>query len=160
MSFIDQWLHDAVPALVGGEWRTGKQTFAVDNPATGEIIARVADMDADDTRDAVAAAYNAGAAWRATPVKQRSALLRRWFELIHEHADDLARLMTLEQGKPLAEAKGEVIYGASFIEFFAEEAKRMAGETLPSHGADKRLLVLREPVGVVAAITPGISRWR
>ena len=114
----------------------------------------MADLSADDTRDAVAAAYEAGAAWRATPVKQRSALLRRWFELINEHADDLARLMTLEQGKPLAEAKGEVTYGASFIEFFAEEAKRMAGETLPSHGADKRLLVLREPVGVVAAITP------
>ena len=140
--------------LVGGEWRIGQQTFAVDNPATGETIARVAEMGADDTRDAVAAAFNAGTAWRATPVKQRSALLRRWFELIIEHADDLARLMTLEQGKPLAEAKGEVIYGASFIEFFAEEAERMAGETLPSHGADKRLLVLREPVGVVAAITP------
>lgn len=154
MSFIEQWLHDAVPALVGSEWRKGQQSFAVDNPATGETIARVAEMGADDTRDAVAAAYEAGAAWRATPVKQRSALLRRWFELINEHADDLARLMTLEQGKPLAEAKGEVTYGASFIEFFAEEAKRMAGETLPSHGADKRLLVLREPVGVVAAITP------
>jgi len=154
MSFIEQWLHDAVPALVGGQWRKGQQTFAVDNPATGETIAHVADLSADDTRDAVAAAYEAGAVWRATPVKQRSALLRRWFELVNEHADDLARLMTLEQGKPLAEAKGEVIYGASFIEFFAEEAKRMAGETLPSHGADKRLLVLREPVGVVAAITP------
>ncbi|RUR31962.1 NAD-dependent succinate-semialdehyde dehydrogenase [Vreelandella andesensis] len=154
MSFIKQWLHDAVPALVGAEWRKGQQTFAVDNPATGETIARVADLGADDARDAVAAAYAAGPAWRATPVKQRSALLRRWFELINEHADDLARLMTLEQGKPLAEAKGEVAYGASFIEFFAEEAKRMAGETLPSHGADKRLLVLREPVGVVAAITP------
>ena len=154
MSFIEQWLHDAVPALVGSEWRTGKGTFAVDNPATGETIARVADLGADDTRDAVAAAYEAGPTWRTTPVKQRSALLRRWFELINEHADDLARLMTLEQGKPLAEAKGEVTYGASFIEFFAEEAKRMAGETLPSHGADKRLLVLREPVGVVAAITP------
>ena len=97
MSFIELWLHDAVPALVGGEWRTGQQTFAVDNPANGETIARVADMGADDTRDAVAAAYNAGVAWRATPVKQRSALLRRWFELINEHADDLARLMTLEQ---------------------------------------------------------------
>ena len=116
MSFIEQWLHDAVPALVGSEWRTGKGTFAVDNPATGETIARVADLGADDTRDAVAAAYEAGPTWRTTPVKQRSALLRRWFELINEHADDLARLMTLEQGK--------------------------------------RLLVLREPVGVVAAITP------
>lgn len=102
MSFIEQWLHDAVPTLVGGEWRKGQQTFAVDNPATGETIARVADLGADDARDAVAAAYAAGPAWRTTPVKQRSALLRRWFELINEHADDLARLMTLEQGKPLA----------------------------------------------------------
>ncbi|WP_447527540.1 NAD-dependent succinate-semialdehyde dehydrogenase [Vreelandella sp. TE19] len=154
MGFIEQWLNDSVPALIGGEWRKGKETFAVDNPATGETIARVAELSADDTTDAVAAAYNAGAAWRATPVKERSKVLRRWFELINEHADDLARLMTLEQGKPLTEAKGEVGYGASFIEFFAEEAKRMAGETLPGHGADKRLLVLREPVGVVAAITP------
>ena len=91
MSFIKQWLHDGVAGLIGEEWRTGKQTFAVDNPATGETIARVADMDADDACDAVAAAYAAGPAWRATPVKQRSALLRRWFELINEHADDLAR---------------------------------------------------------------------
>ncbi|MCS2610459.1 NAD-dependent succinate-semialdehyde dehydrogenase [Halomonas dongshanensis] len=154
MSFIQQWCHDAVPGLIGGEWRQGTQTFAVDNPATGETLARVAELGADDARDAVAAAYAAGSEWRATPVKQRAALLRRWFELINEHADDLARLMTLEQGKPLSEAKGEVVYGASFIEFFAEEAKRMAGETLPSHGSDKRLLVLREPIGVVAAITP------
>ncbi|WP_447555080.1 NAD-dependent succinate-semialdehyde dehydrogenase [Vreelandella sp. EE22] len=154
MSFIEQWLSDNVPALIGGEWRKGRETFAVDNPATGETIARVAELGADDTRDAVAAAHESGTAWRATPVKERAKILRRWFELINEHADDLARLMTLEQGKPLAEAKGEVGYGASFIEFFAEEAKRMAGETLPSHGADKRLMVLREPVGVVAAITP------
>ncbi|MCP1328033.1 NAD-dependent succinate-semialdehyde dehydrogenase [Halomonas sp. 707D4] len=154
MSFIDQWLNDSVPALIGGQWRKGKATFAVDNPATGETIARVAELGGSDTEDAVAAAYEAGPGWRATPVKERARILRRWFELILEHADDLARLMTLEQGKPLAEAKGEVGYGASFIEFFAEEAKRMAGETLPSHGADKRILVTREPVGVVAAITP------
>ncbi|BBI53869.1 hypothetical protein HORIV_62900 [Vreelandella olivaria] len=105
MSFIEQWLHDGVAGLIGDEWRAGKQTFVVDNPATGETIARVAEMGADDARDAVAAAYNAGAAWRATPVKQRSALLRRWFELIIEHADDLARLMTLEQGKPWRKPK-------------------------------------------------------
>ncbi|MFI0473723.1 NAD-dependent succinate-semialdehyde dehydrogenase [Halomonas sp. HMF6819] len=154
MSFIDQWLNDSVPALIGGQWRKGQTTFAVDNPATGETIARVAELGGSDTEEAVAAAYEAGPAWRTTPVKERAKILRRWFELIIEHTDDLARLMTLEQGKPLAEAKGEVGYGASFIEFFAEEAKRMAGETLPSHGADKRLMVLREPVGVVAAITP------
>ncbi|UYG00277.1 NAD-dependent succinate-semialdehyde dehydrogenase [Halomonas sp. GD1P12] len=154
MSFIDQWLNDSVPALIGGQWRKGESTFAVDNPATGETIARVAELGGRDTEEAVAAAYEAGPAWRATPVKERAKILRRWFELIIEHTDDLARLMTLEQGKPLAEAKGEVGYGASFIEFFAEEAKRMAGETLPGHAADKRILVTREPVGVVAAITP------
>ncbi|XGA79657.1 NAD-dependent succinate-semialdehyde dehydrogenase [Halomonas sp. CH40] len=154
MGFIDQWLQADVPGLVGSEWRHTGTTFDVDNPATGEIIAQVADMGADDARDAVAAAYEAGNAWRKTPAKQRHALLHRWFTLIMEHADDLARLMTLEQGKPLVESRGEVTYGASFIEFFAEEAKRMAGETLPTHAADKRLLVLREPVGVVAAITP------
>ncbi|MGY4878974.1 NAD-dependent succinate-semialdehyde dehydrogenase [Vreelandella aquamarina] len=154
MGFIDQWLKDDVPSLIGGEWRQGRNTFGVDNPATGEIIAQVADMSADDARDAVAAAYDAGNEWRKTPAKQRHAVLLRWFTLIMEHADDLARLMTLEQGKPLTESRGEVTYGASFIEFFAEEAKRMAGETLPTHAADKRLLVFREPVGVVAAITP------
>ena len=120
MGFIDQWLKDDVPGLIGGEWRQGRGTFGVDNPATGEMIAQVADMSADDARDAVAAAYDAGNEWRKTPAKQRHAVLYRWFTLIMEHADDLARLMTLEQGKPLAEARGEVTYGASFIEFFAE----------------------------------------
>ncbi|HBS17840.1 MAG TPA: succinate-semialdehyde dehydrogenase (NADP(+)), partial [Halomonas sp.] len=148
MSFIEQWLHDAVPALVGGEWRKGQQTFAVDNPATGETIAHVADLSADDTRDAVAAAYEAGAAWRATPVKQRSALLRRWFELINEHADDLARLMTLEQGKPLAEARGEIIANAAYLEWFAEEAKRVYGDVIPTFAEGRRVMVLKEPIGV------------
>ncbi len=143
-----------VPALIGTERRETGTTFDVTNPATGELLARVAEVSADDTRDAVAAADLAGQAWKKVPVKERSALLRRWFDLVLEHREDLAQLMTLEQGKPLGEARGEVTYGASFIEFFAEEAKRMAGETLPSHGADKRLMVLREPIGVVAAITP------
>ena len=154
MSLLDSVTGDCVTSLIGADWRPGQHRFAVTNPATGEILAHVADLGADDTRDAVAAAEAAGPAWRRLPAKARSTLLRRWFDLVTEHSETLARLMTQEQGKPLAEARGEVAYGASFIEFFAEEAKRMAGETLPSHGADKRTLVLREPVGVVAAITP------
>ncbi|WP_097462177.1 NAD-dependent succinate-semialdehyde dehydrogenase [Mangrovitalea sediminis] len=154
MSLLDYVTGDCVTSLIGADWRPGQSRFAVTNPATGETLAQVADLGADDTRDAVAAAEAAGPAWRRLPAKARSTLLRRWFDLVTEHSETLARLMTQEQGKPLAEARGEVAYGASFIEFFAEEAKRMAGETLPSHGADKRTLVLREPVGVVAAITP------
>ena len=141
-------------AFIAGTWRDADDRFAVTNPATGKILAEVADLDAEAARDAVAAAEAAWPAWRKTPAKQRSALLRAWFEAIMAHQEELARLMTLEQGKPLAESRGEVAYGAAFIEFYAEQAKRMSGETLPSHGADKRLLVLREPIGVVAAITP------
>ncbi|MDX1634971.1 MAG: NAD-dependent succinate-semialdehyde dehydrogenase [Marinobacter sp.] len=154
MSLMELVTGNAVNSLVGAEWRSGQSRFAVTDPATGEELAQVADLGADDTRDAIAAAETAGRQWRQVPVKQRSALLRRWYELVMAEADTLAELMTREQGKPLAEARGEVVYGASFIEFFAEEAKRMAGETLPAAGADKRTLVLREPVGVVAAITP------
>lgn len=147
-------LNNEVPVLIGDQWCQRESRFEVTNPATGEVLARVAECSADDTRAAIAAAEEAGKSWKKVPAKQRAAALRRWFELVTDHADDLARLMTLEQGKPLAEARGEVGYGASFIEFFSEEAKRMAGETLPGHGPDKRTLVLREPVGVVAAITP------
>ncbi|AOY89514.1 succinate-semialdehyde dehydrogenase (NADP(+)) [Marinobacter salinus] len=147
-------LNNQVPALISGQWCQRDARFEVTNPATGEILAQVAECTADDTRDAVAAAERAGRSWRQVPAKERSAVLRRWFELVSGHSDELARLMTLEQGKPLAEARGEVTYGASFIEFFGEEAKRMAGETLPGQGPDKRILVMREPVGVVAAITP------
>src|SRR5690554_5204071 len=155
MALIDSLLvNGTAAALVGGNWHTGTACFDVTNPATGETLARVADLGADDTRNAVAAAELAGTAWKQVTVKERAAVLRAWFERIHENAEALAELMTLEQGKPLAESRGEVTYGASFIEYFAEEAKRMAGETLPTHAADKRLLVLREPIGVVAAITP------
>jgi len=147
-------LNNEVPALIGEQWCQRDERFEVTNPATGEVLARVAECSADDTRAAVAAAERAGQSWKRVPAKQRAGVLRRWFELVTEHADELARLMTMEQGKPLAEARGEVTYGASFIEFFGEEAKRMAGETLPGQGPDKRILVLREPVGVVAAITP------
>ncbi len=154
MSLIDHVTGDEVASLIGAQWRSTPSRFPVTNPATGEVLAQVPDMTADDARDAVAAAEAAGKTWRAVPAKARSAMLRRWFDLIMANADTLAELMTREQGKPLTEARGEVAYGASFVEFFAEEAKRVAGETLPSPGSDKRVLVLREPVGVVAAITP------
>jgi len=147
-------LNNQVPVLIGDQWCQRDSCFNVTNPATGDLLARVAECSAEDTRTAVAAAEEAGKTWKLVPARQRASILRRWFELVTRHADELARLMTLEQGKPLAEALGEVTYGASFIEFFSEEAKRIAGETLPGHGPDKRTLVLREPVGVVAAITP------
>ncbi|SFU40659.1 NAD-dependent succinate-semialdehyde dehydrogenase [Halomonas korlensis] len=139
---------------IAGQWRDGERRFAVTNPATGQVIAEVPDLDGDAAREAIAAAEAAWPAWRKLPAKERASLLRAWFDAIMAHQEPLARLMTLEQGKPLAESRGEVAYGASFVEFYAEEAKRMAGETLPSHGVDKRILVFREPIGVVAAITP------
>ncbi len=141
-------------AYIGGEWRDTETRFAVTDPASGATLAEVPDLDAEATRDAVAAAEAAWPAWRRQTAKERAGLLRHWFDLLMTHQEDLARLMTLEQGKPLAESRGEVAYGAAFVEFYAEEAKRMAGETLPGHGADKRILVFREPIGVVAAITP------
>ena len=143
-------------AYIDGQWVSGYQgaTFNVVNPANGETVAQVADMGAEDARDAVAAAERAGQTWRKVSVKERARLLKRWFDLVMEETEALARIMTIEQGKPLAEARGEVVYGASFIEFFGEESKRMAGEVLPGPDSGKRLLVTREPVGVVAAITP------
>jgi succinate-semialdehyde dehydrogenase/glutarate-semialdehyde dehydrogenase len=143
-------------AFVDGVWTdadTGA-TFAVTNPADGAVLAQVPDMGAAETRRAIAAADAAMVGWKARTAKDRAAVLRRWNDLILAAKEDLARIMTAEQGKPLAEARGEVVYGASFIEWFAEEGKRMYGEVIPSHGADKRLLTLRQPVGVVAAITP------
>ncbi len=141
-------------AYIAGQWRDADSHFSVSNPANGEVLAEVPDLDAAAAREAIAAAEAAWPAWRRLPAKQRAVLLRQWFELIIANQEQLARLMTLEQGKPLAESRGEVGYGAAFVEYYAEEAKRIAGETLPSHGVDKRILVFREPVGVVAAITP------
>jgi succinate-semialdehyde dehydrogenase / glutarate-semialdehyde dehydrogenase len=141
-------------AFIAGEWRDAERRFAVTDPASGDTLAEVPDLDAAAARDAVAAAEAAWPAWRRRTAKERAGLLRAWYDAIMAHQEPLARLMTLEQGKPLAESRGEVAYGASFVEFYAEEAKRVAGETLPSHGADKRILVFREPIGVVAAITP------
>jgi len=124
------------------------------NPATGETLGTVPNMGATETRRAIEAAKNAWAIWRRKPAKERSALLRQWNDLIVANVDDLGKLMTAEQGKPLAEAKGEVLYAASFIEWFAEEAKRVYGDTIPSPWTDRRLVVIKEPVGVCAAITP------
>jgi succinate-semialdehyde dehydrogenase/glutarate-semialdehyde dehydrogenase len=133
---------------------TGEPATPVGNPATGEELAKVPDCGAAGATAAVEAAARAFPAWAAKTAKERAKLLRRWFDLMGEHRDDLARILTAEQGKPFAEALGEIDYAAAFIEFFAEEAKRIAGETLPSHRADARILVLRQPVGVIAAITP------
>ncbi|WP_313393947.1 NADP-dependent succinate-semialdehyde dehydrogenase [Pseudomonas sp.] len=143
-------------AFINGEWLDADsgQTIKVTNPATGEVIGTVPKMGTAETRRAIEAADKALPAWRALTAKERSAKLRRWFELMIENQEDLARLMTTEQGKPLAEAKGEIAYAASFIEWFAEEAKRIYGDTIPGHQADKRLIVIKQPIGVTAAITP------
>lgn len=154
MNLLDLVTGGKVAALIGSEWRLGTQHFNVVNPANGETIAQVADMGAEDAREAIAAAERSGQAWRKVSAKERARLLKRWFDLVVDETEALARIMTLEQGKPLAEARGEVAYGASFIEFFGEESKRMAGEVLPAPDPSRRLLVTREPVGVVAAITP------
>ncbi|WP_425252924.1 NADP-dependent succinate-semialdehyde dehydrogenase [Janthinobacterium sp. NFX145] len=143
-------------AYVNGAWvdADGGQTINVSNPATGEHIGTVPLMGAAETRRAIEAANAAWPAWRKKTAKERAAVLRRWHDLILENADDLALIMTTEQGKPLPEAKGEVQFGASFIEWFAEEGKRVAGETLQSPWPDRRLVVTKEPIGVCAAITP------
>ena len=141
---------------VAGRWidADSGETVAVTNPATGDVLGTVPKLGAGETRRAIAAAEKAWPAWRALLAKERAAILRRWFDLMMANLDDLALLLTLEQGKPLAEAKGEIAYGASFIEWFAEEAKRIYGDTIPQHQGDKRIVVIKQPVGVVAAITP------
>ncbi len=141
-------------ALIGGEWIAGASRFAVADPATGLALAEVANLGEREAQAAIAAAARAWPAWRAKTAKERHAVLMKWFALLNQHADDLARIMTAEQGKPLAEARGEAVYGASFIEWFAEEGRRIYGETIPTTDANKRYLVLKQPVGVCAAITP------
>ena len=143
-------------AYIDGAWVGADDgaRFDVTNPADGSRIAAVPNMGAAETRRAIAAADAALPAWRARTAKERAVILRKWFELIMAAQEDLAVLMTSEQGKPLAESRGEVAYGASFIEWFAEEGKRVYGDVIPAHGADKRIVVLKEPIGVVAAVTP------
>ena len=140
---------------IDGAWQESARggVIQVDNPATGEIIGTVPKMGTLETRGAIDAAARASH-WRGRTAKERAAVLRRWFELMMANQEDLARLMTLEQGKPLAESRGEVAYAASFVEWFSEEAKRVYGDTIPGHQADKRIVVLKQPVGVVACITP------
>lgn len=141
---------------INGDWIEPRSSdvINVDDPATGEIIGRVPKMGTAQLRQAIEAAARAFPAWRKRTAKERAAVLRRWFELIMSNQEDLAHLMTLEQGKPLVESRGEVAYAASFIEWFGEEAKRVYGDTIPPHQADKRIVVIKEPVGVVALITP------
>jgi succinate-semialdehyde dehydrogenase/glutarate-semialdehyde dehydrogenase len=141
---------------VDGTWidADSGETSPVTNPATGETLGSVPQLGAAETKCAIAAAENAFPAWRARTAKERSTFLQRWFNLMLDHQEDLAILMTLEQGKPLAESRGEIAYAASFIEWFAEEAKRVYGDIIPPHQSDKRIVVLKEPIGVCAAITP------
>jgi succinate-semialdehyde dehydrogenase/glutarate-semialdehyde dehydrogenase len=143
-------------AFLAGDWVDAPDgaTFDVKNPARGDVIAKVADLGRADVARAIDAADVAMKDWSTRPAKERAQVMRCWYDLMMENQDDLGRIMTAEQGKPLAEAKGEVAYGASFIEWFGEEAKRIYGETIPGHQADKRLTVIRQPIGVVGSITP------
>jgi succinate-semialdehyde dehydrogenase/glutarate-semialdehyde dehydrogenase len=152
---MDQYVPSLIrqQCFVNGEW-VGDPKLEVTNPATGAVLGRVPNFGASETRAAIEAAARAFPAWAGLLAKERSALLRKWFDLIMANAEDLAQLMTAEQGKPLAEARGEVSYGASFVEFNAEEAKRVYGETIPTHKANGRIIVAKQPVGVVGAITP------
>ncbi|WFL76302.1 NADP-dependent succinate-semialdehyde dehydrogenase [Altererythrobacter arenosus] len=141
---------------IDGQWVGADSggTIAVTNPATGEQLGTVPDCGADETRRAIEAAQATFPAWRAKTAKERALILRRWYELMMEHQEDLAQLLTLEQGKSLTESRGEIAYGASFIEWFAEEGKRLYGDVIPGHMVDKRILVLKQPIGVTAAVTP------
>ncbi|MGM4998251.1 NADP-dependent succinate-semialdehyde dehydrogenase [Tardiphaga sp. 538_B7_N1_4] len=147
-------LRDA--CFIDGAWvaADGSETITVENPANGEIVGRVPKMGATETRRAIEAANDALPSWRARTAKERSTILRRWFDLMMANQEDLARIMTAEQGKPLAESRGEIAYAASFIEWFAEEGKRVYGDTIPPFTSDRRIVVLKQPIGVCAAITP------
>lgn len=141
---------------INGEWRDSKngKSIEVNNPFSKEIVGRVPDMRGEECVEAIDAAYTAFKEWKNYSATERGQILRRWYELQMENIDDLAKILTIEQGKPLAEAKGEIRYGASFVEWFAEEARRVYGDVIPGHGRDKRITVIKQPIGVVAAITP------
>jgi succinate-semialdehyde dehydrogenase / glutarate-semialdehyde dehydrogenase len=141
---------------INGKWvgADSNQTIDVTNPASGELLGTIPKMGADETREAIEAANAAYPAWRAKTAKERASILRKWFDLMMENQEDLAKLMTAEQGKPLKESMGEIVYAASFIEWFAEEGKRVYGDTIPQHAPGKRIIVTKEPIGVCAAITP------
>jgi succinate-semialdehyde dehydrogenase / glutarate-semialdehyde dehydrogenase len=137
-----------------GQWISGSQTLSVVNPATGSVLGTVPKLGSEETRRAIDAAERAWPAWRAKTAKERAVILRKWFDLMMANQEDLAQILTAEQGKPLSEARGEIAYGASFIEWFAEEGKRAYGDVIPQHQADKRVLVIKQPIGVCALITP------
>ncbi len=141
---------------INGQWCSAESSarLAIKNPATGDVIAEVAKVGAEETRRAIEAAETAMTAWRAVPAKQRASILRNWFNLVMDNQEDLARIMTVEQGKTLTESRGEIAYGASYIEWFAEQAKRIDGDVIPAPGPDKRIVCIKQPVGVCAAITP------
>ena len=143
-------------AYINGEWvaSSAAKTFEVTNPANGAVLNSVADLDISQVRGAIEAADAAWPSWRSKTAKERATLLVRWYELMLENQEDLALLMTLEQGKPLAESKGEIAYAASFLQWFAEEGKRIYGDVIPAHAPDKRIITFKQPIGVVAAITP------
>ncbi|MCB0584845.1 MAG: aldehyde dehydrogenase family protein, partial [Phaeodactylibacter sp.] len=143
-------------AYINGRWAEAEngKTYPVKNPANGALIAEVPDMGAIETKQAIEAANAALPAWKAKTAGERASILRRWYELQMANADDLGLILTTEQGKPLPEAIGEIRYGASFVEWFSEEARRAYGDVIPAHGPDKRIVVIKQPIGVVAAITP------
>lgn len=141
-------------SYINGRWHSSTTEFAINNPATGELLTYVSNAGAEETTLAVKAAKDAFKMWSRKPANERASLMRNWFNLMMQHQEDLGRILTLEQGKPLAEAQGEIAYGASFIEWFAEEGKRIYGDTIPSPSNDKRIIVIKQPIGVVAAITP------
>jgi succinate-semialdehyde dehydrogenase/glutarate-semialdehyde dehydrogenase len=160
-SFVDIIMYDLQDnellknfSYINGCWHSSQTTFEVTNPATGELVANVSNAGIAETELAVKAAKNAFKMWSGKQVNERATLMRNWFNLMMQHQDDLARILTLEQGKPLAEAKGEIAYGAAFVEWFAEEGKRVYGDTIPGPSNDKRIVVIKQPIGVVAAITP------
>ncbi|RVD45652.1 NAD-dependent succinate-semialdehyde dehydrogenase [Mesorhizobium sp. M4B.F.Ca.ET.019.03.1.1] len=154
VSFSSRFLRDT--GYIDGVWTAGdaSRTFDVLNPATGEVLASLPDMGAAETRDAITAAHAAQPAWAARPAKERAAILRKWHELMVANADELAAILTAEMGKPFAEARGEILYAAAYVEWYAEEAKRIYGETIPAPSNDKRMMVIKQPVGVVGTITP------
>ena len=144
-------------ALIGGRWVTAaeaERSFEVTNPATGEVIAVLPDLGVEEAREAIDAAHSVQKDWAKRTGKERASILRRLYDLMVEHADDLAAILTMEMGKPLPEAKGEILYGASYVEWFGEEAKRVYGDVIPGHQQDKRIIVIKQPIGVVGAITP------
>lgn len=141
-------------SYINGSWHSSETNLAVNNPATGELVANVSNAGIAETELAIKAAKSAYKMWSGKSANERAVLMRNWFNLMMEHQDDLGKILTLEQGKPLAEAKGEIAYGAAFIEWFAEEGKRVYGDTIPAPANDKRIVVIKQPVGVVASITP------